>query len=47
MGKGKLKDGGGSLTEDDFLHMAKKWGMSPKETKEEVFKLLKKELSGK
>lgn len=44
MGKGKVQEGGGSLTEDSFDHMAKVWGMSVEETKKEVYKMLKKEL---
>lgn len=47
MGKGNLKDGGASLTEDDFVHMAKEWGMSVEDTKKEVLKLLEKELEDK
>lgn len=47
MGKGKLSQSGGSLTEDDFKVMAEKWGMSLKETKENVYELLKKELDQK
>lgn len=45
MGKGKLSQSGGSLTEDDFKVMAEKWGMSQEETKKNVYELLKKELS--
>lgn len=47
MGKCKLKDGGASLTEDDFKHMAKEWGMTVEETKKEVFKLLEKQVKNK
>lgn len=47
MGKGKVSEGGGSLTEDDFRHMAKAWGMSLEDTKKETLKLLKKELGEK
>ena len=44
MGKGRVTQGGGSLTEDDFKAMAEKWGMSVEETKKNVFHLLKKQL---
>jgi hypothetical protein len=47
MGKGKIEDGGGSLVESSFEHMAKIWEMSVEDTKKEVYKLLKKELEGK
>jgi len=47
MGKGKVSKGGGSLTEDDFRHMAKVWGMSLEETKKETLKISKKELGRK
>lgn len=47
MGKGKLSQGGGSLTEDDFKVMAEKWGTSLEETKKNVYELLKKELEEK
>ena len=45
MGNGKLYKGGGSLTEDDFKHMAKQWGMTVEKAKQNTLKLLKKELS--
>ena len=44
MGKGKISDGGASLTEDDFKLMAKKWGMTVEEAKKHTLQLLKKEL---
>lgn len=47
MGKGKLNQGGGSLTEDDFKVMAEKWGMSLKDSKKNVYELLEKELDQK
>lgn len=43
MGKGHVHQGGGSLTEDAFKHMAQKWGMSEDEVKKNVYELLKKE----
>ena len=47
MGKGKVSEGGGSLTDDDFKVMAEKWGMTVKDSKENVYQLLKKELEKK
>lgn len=47
MGKGKVSQGGGSLTEDDFKHMAQKWGMSVEEAKKNVHDLLMKEMKEK
>lgn len=47
MGKGKLKDGGASLTDDDFTHMADVWNMTSEEAKSNTFKLLQKQLEGK
>lgn len=44
MGKGFISEKGGSLTEKDFGHMAKVWGMSVGETKKNTFELLKKEM---
>lgn len=44
MGKGKISEGGASLTEEDFKLMADKWGMSIDEAKQNVFELLKAEL---
>ena len=43
MGKGKVSQGGGSLTDDDFKHMAKVWGMTLEQTKKNVYDLLKKQ----
>ena len=44
MGRGKLSDGGSSLTEEDFIKMAADWGMSVEEAKKNTFVLLKSEL---
>lgn len=44
MGKGKLSKGGGSLTEEDFDHMAQEWGMTKDEAKKQVLAELKKQL---
>lgn len=44
MGRGKISEGGSTLTEDDIKFMAEKWGMSVKETKEHIYELLKQEL---
>ncbi|MBI3283071.1 hypothetical protein HYZ70_03285 [Candidatus Curtissbacteria bacterium] len=44
MGKGKVSKGGGSLTNEDFKHMANKWGMSVEEAKKNTYELLKKQL---
>lgn len=44
MGKGRVSEGGASLTEDDFKKMADKWGMSAKEAKKNTKELLEKEL---
>jgi hypothetical protein len=41
MGVGKLSQGGNSLTEEDFVKMAKGWGMSVEEAKRNVLRLLK------
>jgi hypothetical protein len=43
MGKTSLV--GASLVESSFEEMAKEWGMSVEETKENVYKLLKKQLN--
>lgn len=43
MGKGKVSENGGSLTDDDFAVMAKKWNMSIEDTKRNTFNLLKVE----
>lgn len=47
MGKGHVHEGGASLTEEDFEHMAKLWGMSVEDTKKETYRMLKKELGEK
>lgn len=47
MGKGKVSEGWGSLTEDDLKKIAEKWGMSIKETKKNIYDLLKKEFDRK
>ncbi len=44
MGRGKVTDGGASLTEDDLKEMADKWGMSLEETKKNILDLLQKEI---
>lgn len=41
MGKGPLRKGGGGLVEDDFEHLAQKWGMTVEEAKKNVYRLLK------
>ena len=40
MGKGKISEGGGSITEDDFKKVAQKWGMSLEQTKRNILDLL-------
>ncbi len=47
MGKGKISEGGGSLTDADFKLLAEKWGMSEEEAKKNVLDLLKKQLGQK
>ena len=44
MGKGKLSQAGGSLTEDDLKHLAKAWNMSLEETKKNILQQLKTEV---
>jgi hypothetical protein len=44
MGKGKISEGGASLTENDFKMMAEKWKMSINEAKKNTYELLKNEL---
>lgn len=44
MGRGKISEGGASLTEDDFAKMARKWGMSVEQAKKNTLELLKKQL---
>lgn len=41
MGKGKVSENGGSLTDDDFDVMAKKWNMDTKTAKLNTYELLK------
>ena len=36
MGKGKVTEGGASLTDDDFKILAEKWSMSKEEVKKNV-----------
>ncbi len=43
MGKGKVSEGGGSLTEDDIKHMADKWGMSVAQAKKNMLQMLQKQ----
>ncbi len=47
MGRGRVSEGGASLTEADFEKMAKKWGMSVEQAKRNTFELLKKQLEKK
>ena len=47
MGKGQVSMGGGSLTEKDFESMAKKWGMTKEEAKQNTLDMLKKQLEKK
>lgn len=47
MGKGMLSKGGGGLTEEDFKHLADKWGMSTEDAKKNTYDLLKREVEGK
>lgn len=47
MGKGKVSEGGASLTNDDFKHMADKWGMSVEDAKKHTLHLLEKTLKEK
>ena len=44
MGKGKISEGGASLTEEDLKLMAEKWEMSLKDTKKNILKLLQETL---
>lgn len=44
MGRGKVSEGGASLTEDDFKKLAKDWGMSVEEAKKNTFNLLKDQI---
>jgi len=42
MGRAKVSEGGGSLTEDDLKLMVEKWKMNLKDTKMNILKLLQK-----
>jgi hypothetical protein len=44
MGKGRISQGGASLTEEDFKFIAEKWDMSVEETKKNVLELLEDQL---
>gem|GEM_PF-5095159 len=44
MGRGKISDGGASLTEDDLKKLADEWGMSLEETKKNILDLLKSQV---
>lgn len=44
MGKGRIKDNGGSLTEEDIKQMVDKWGMTVIETKKNILDMLQKQL---
>lgn len=47
MGKGKISEGGASLTEDDLKLLADRWGMSLDEAKQNIYDLLKQEVKNK
>lgn len=47
MGKGKVSEGGGSLTEDDIKIMADKWEMKPEEAKKNMLEMLQKQAATK
>lgn len=44
MGKGKVSEGGGALTEGDFKLLAEKWGVSVEEAKKNTLETLKQQL---
>jgi len=44
MGKGRISEGGGSLTEKDFEKIAQKWGMKVEDVKKNTLHLLNKTL---
>lgn len=46
MGKGKVSKGGGSLTNEDFKHIANKWNMNIDEVKKNTLETLKKQVKG-
>lgn len=43
MGRGKVTEGGSSLTEEDIKKMADDWGMSVEEAKKNILELLQKQ----
>lgn len=43
MGRGKVTEGGSSLTEEDIKKMADDWGMSVEEAKKNILDLLQKQ----
>jgi len=47
MGYGLVSKGGGSLTEEDFLYVAKKQGTTIEDAKKNTYKLLKKQFEPK
>ena len=47
MGRGKLSEGGAGLTEEDLQKLAKEWGMSLDETKQNIYDLLKTQVKKK
>lgn len=47
MGKGKVTEGGASLTEDDIKIMSEKWGISVDESKKNILDLLSSQLKSK
>lgn len=47
MGKGKVSEGGGSLTDDDFKIMADKWKMTTDEAKKHTYFTLKGQIEPK
>lgn len=44
MGKGKIFQGGGALTEDDLKHLAEKWKINVQDVKKNIYSELKKQL---
>lgn len=44
MGRGRVTEGGSSLTEDDIKKMADDWGMSVEEAKKNILDLLQNQL---
>lgn len=47
MGRGKISEGGATLTEDDLQYLADKWGMGIEEVKKNMYELLKDQLGKK